>query len=272
MKLAIILCCFNRIEKTKNCILSLKKMLDKLQDVQPSFYVFDDGSTDGTVSMLEESLSHSDVLLQGRNNYWSKSMHKAMVRANQDNPDIYLCVNDDVEFYENALEIMIGDFNAKNGDAAVVGSTVYDGTITYGGLTSKQEIIPPKNDLRECYFANFNCFMVGKKLVDRIGFIDKHYGHSFGDYDYAMRINKAGYKVYVAHDIIGSCENDHGVPKYRLAKYSKKERLANLRSPKGLNMSSLLRFTYKTGDREELLNIIRYYVNVRRAISAGRDI
>ena len=272
MELAIILCCYNRIEKTKNCILSLQKILSKMADINHRFYVFDDGSTDGTVEMLQSILNLSDVLLQGTNNYWSKSMHKAMARAKQDSPDIYLCVNDDVDFCDNALEIMLEDFNAKNGDAAIVGSTIFDGTITYGGLTKRQVIINPKPELQECYFANFNCFMVGKKIVGKIGLIDKHYGHSFGDYDYAMRINKAGYKVYVAHDIIGICENDHGLPKYRLAKYSKKERLANLKSPKGLNMSSLLRFTYKTGDREELLNIIRYYVNVRRAISSGRDI
>lgn len=275
-KCAVIFCCYNRMNKTKNCILSLKEQLIALSDsydISSRFYVYDDGSIDGTADMLDSLLTDNDVIIRGDGNtFWCRSMYYAMKRARKDNPDIYLLVNDDVTFYEDALANMLKDFDSCQGQAAVVGSTEYEGILTYGGLDSSQKLIQPdETKLLTCFFANFNCFMVGKDVVNKYGIIDSHYGHSFGDYDYSHRLVKKGVFVYVCKAVVGQCENDHGRPKYTRSDVPKKDRIKDLKSPKGLDIHSLLRFTIKNQGVGEFFNIIRYYRNVRKAIRKGED-
>ena len=67
------------------------------------FYVWDDGSTDGTADALD-SLSQDIRVFRGPGNYfWSKSMHFAMKEAGKSDHDLFLMVNDDACFYKTII-------------------------------------------------------------------------------------------------------------------------------------------------------------------------
>ncbi len=247
--LAIIFACFNRIDKTKKCIESLQKQLGK-SPIQWKFYICDDNSTDGTFEMLHDKLPEAKIIRTKGNYYWSRSMYVAMKEAQKDNPDYYLMINDDMVFCEDAIKIMLSSYQMVNSyPCGVVGTTISaeNGDITYGGRTDDTaEIIIPSNPLSLCRVANWNCFLIDSETVNRIGIIDGKYAHAGGDYDYCYRMNKAGIPIYVAYDIVGSCEANNVSEIFLSTDYTRRERLRAYFSRKGMPLVSTVRYQYKS--------------------------
>ena len=214
IRLSIIMTCHNRKACTCGCIGQLIKAAD-FYPVDCSFFVCDDGSTDGTADVIRD-IPGVHIIKGTGDLFWARGMAAAMTEAEKHEADFYLMVNDDVVFYDHALKVMLDSFYAVGGGMhAVVGATVdaKTGERTYGGhwwngKALKKEIctpVLPQTPCGECNQANWNCFLIPKALYDAIGRIDTYYEHGWADYDYSNRIVAAGYKIYVASDYIGTC-------------------------------------------------------------------
>ncbi len=242
IRIAAIITCFNRIAFTKRCVEQLLNESKRLSHISLDFYIWDDGSTDGTAEAVS-SISDSIKVFRGPGNYyWSKSMFFAMKEALKSDYDFYLMVNDDVDFYQNALEIMLNSYHLAKRKCAIVGTTQFNNEFSYGGRDNKFSVIVPSDELKECYYANWNCFLIDRYVVDRVGLISPKYRHSGGDSDYSCRMRRAGIPQYVATQFVGICQNDHDDPPYYDPKLSVYERLRALFSPKGKPFGSYLRF------------------------------
>lgn len=248
MKLAVILTCFNRKEKTINCVKKLIPQLERGSE-EYRFYICDDQSTDGTFESLKELLPGHEVFQSTGNFYWSKGMYHAMKKAVEDKNDYYLMVNDDVDFFENALDIMFHSYKEAGKSCGIVGSTASreDGSITYGGRRNQDSVNPliPQEELQECFYTNWNCFLIDKHVMEIVGCIDAKYQHGFGDYDYSQRMNKKGISVYVANGVIGYCEKNSIKGTYRDTLLTRKQRFQKLFSPKGVPVYSYFRYHIK---------------------------
>ena len=131
MRACVMLTCFNRKEKTINCI----KSLVQGNKCRIDFIVVDDGSSDGTADALEEmgkelyekDSEHASIEVIGGSGglYYSGGMRRAMEAAQErfdsallaehsagsncsgasnDAPDYYVLINDDVEFDAGVLD------------------------------------------------------------------------------------------------------------------------------------------------------------------------
>lgn len=273
--LAIIFACYNRIEKTKQCIDSLIKQLEEVS-IQYRFYICDDNSTDGTVEMLQDKLPEAKIIKTKGNYYWSKSMYVAMEAAQQDNPDYYLMINDDVFFFENAIKVMLSSYYMANGyPCGVVGTTIsaQNGDLTYGGRNDDiAEIIIPSNPLSLCRVANWNCFLIDSGTVNRIGIIDGKYAHAGGDYDYCHRMNKAGIPIYVADDIVGSCEANNISKAFLSSDFPRRKRLKVFFSRKGMPFKSTIRYHYKCNGIKGLVEVMVAYLYGILMIMINKDL
>lgn len=96
-RIAIIMTCFNRKEKTLKCLGSL--LADSEHNLQ--VYMVDDGSTDGTGDAVKVSFPQVNVIRGDGNLFWNRGMHMAFSKAVEVGYDFYLWVNDDVEFDED---------------------------------------------------------------------------------------------------------------------------------------------------------------------------
>lgn len=248
MKLAVLLTCYNRKEKTLNCIKKLLPQLERL-NLEYKIYICDDKSTDGSYEALKELIPGHVVFQSTGNFYWSRGMCEVMLKAMEDSCDYYLMVNDDVDFFDDALEVMFSSYHKAGKNCGIVGSTVskMDGRLTYGGRKGQNdsEPISPKEPLQTCEYTNWNCFLIDKHVVEKVGCIDGKYQHGFGDYDYSLRMRKKNILIYVAKAIVGYCEKNSSKGTFYDDSLTRKQRIKCLFGPKGAPIYSYFRYHIK---------------------------
>lgn len=217
--IATVFTCHNRVKKTYKCLKSLSESIkDIADDYRVIVYVCDDGSTDGTVEMLRSFSSLDIRIASGTGNlFWAKGMRKAIDVAERDNPDYYLFINDDVEFYHDFIRILLNNYEKNR--CAIVGCTLDDKEqeCSYGGFTwdnkslyfrKNYRRVKPESADRSCKWANWNCILLPAGLYNRVGKIDDYYEHGFADYDYSNRIIKSGERMIVADKYVGICNRN----------------------------------------------------------------
>lgn len=232
--------CFNRREKTKKCLVSLIK---KNPTVDFHFIVCDDGSTDGTSEMLKDFSNITTVNGTG-SLFYTGGMIQAIKEAQSGKYDseYILLMNDDVEFFDNAIEKLIKQHKGlvEPSKSIIVGSTSdYDGKMTYGGV-----VYPYKFRMRykkygpgsgvECDTFHANCVLIPREVFRDAGNMDGHYNHSLGDFDYGLKISRAGNKILVSDDYVGYCIIDARKGGWEDTSLPIKERIRKKESFKGV--------------------------------------
>jgi GT2 family glycosyltransferase len=237
MNILVILTCYNRREKTINCIKSLK--MGNLEH-NLSFIVVDDNSTDGTVEALEEIKEEYAVhLIKGSGNmYYSGGMRLGMDYA-LDNLkyDYLLMVNDDVRFFEGCIDKIIAQSREQNNSVIAGAMCDTSGQMTYSAVKYTKGIKYRKLKIDEWNIEadtfNANCVLIPYDAFVHTGSIDTHYIHSLGDFDYGLSLKRAGYHIYVSREYAGICESNSNKGTWTDTSLSRKERMIKKESVKG---------------------------------------
>ena len=249
-KIAILLTCHNRKEKTISCLRSFYKALE-FSNFQIEFDIFlvDDGSTDGTSDEILKNFPEINIISGSGDLFWSGGMRLAWKTALMQNRDYdsFILLNDDVILTDDFLSSLIftHEFCLKqyNKSGIYVCSTrdnvdskiSYGGTcITHRGIKIKSSLVEPSDIPVLCTMANANILMVTKSVVDAIGILDDRYIHQFGDYDYTLVASRNGIPVLVCPGFGGYCSDDHG-NSWLQSDSSLKKRINFLYSPLGLS-------------------------------------
>lgn len=256
-QIAVLLTCHNRKDKTLACLGSLfeaKIPLGYKLDV----FLTDDGSTDGTQNAVKERYPQVTVLKGSGNLFWAGGMRMAWKAAIQAKSyDAYLLINDDVvlhvDFLTNLIETEKYSLQ-KNGTKGIYsGVTIDEKTkkVTYGGhriktnhLIMRSQMLSPEETPQECEITNANVLWISKQVVDKIGIFDNKFTHGIADYDYSLQAHNKNIPVYLAPNVCGICVNDHG-KNWRPANRPLKDRIAYLKSPKGLAYDEYLYYIRK---------------------------
>ena len=274
IKMAIMFSCFNRENQTRKCLDTIYSQKNNLEDIKIDIYAYDDGSTDATVEMIREF--YPDVkLTRGRGNaYWSRSMYNLMKKVRALSYDLYLMINDDVLFLDNALQIMLETYNLANAHVGIVGAcrSAVSGKQTYGGRSRKGDLIAPDKQLQKCFWANWNCFLVDKYIVDHVGIIDGKFQHAFGDFEYSNRMNQYGFSILSSIDYVGECEINSKEGTCADKNVPRTLRLKKLLSPKGIPPYSYFRYNYKIDGIRGLLISVYGYCSLIYNILVGKDL
>lgn len=255
--IAILLTCFNRREKTLQCLQSLYQQ-SCIPTIKLTSYLVDDASTDGTAEAVRESFP--DVhLIQGTGNlFWNGGMRVAFEAAQVEDPDYYLWLNDDTVLYPHALQALLEVAaqlsKQKQGRAIVVGSTMDPETHqpSYGGVMQTYWWHPVKfhhvhsdpNQPRRCDTLHGNCVLVPRAVASLVGNFNSAYTHNLGDYDYGLRARRKGCSIWMAPGYIGTCSaNPHSsrMVKSELAQANWNQ----IDRPKGLAMEDVTLHSFR---------------------------
>lgn len=245
LRIAVLITCFNRINKTLACLDSLYKNTLPNNYLLEVFLV-DDGSSDGTSNAVKEKYKDVKIIIGNGSLYWAGGMRLAWNIASKNNFDYYLWLNNDVLLFKKSLEILLASAYKTKNNAIICSAMTSESLdkITYGGtMIGSKNTIAPDGKLNECQIINGNCVIVPKNVFEKIGNLDKKFQHAIGDHDYGLRAIKAGLKCYVAPEIIGICNANPLPPKWCLKQYSFLERLKFLYSPLG-NADPFIYFFY----------------------------
>lgn len=253
MTIAVLLTTFNRKQKTLSCLQSLEKQ--KLpEDTTLKIFLTDDGSTDGTADTVKSEYPNVNIYHGSGSLFWAGGMRNTWKQALLSKAEYYLLLNDDTLLKDTAISSLLkcSNFVQSKGSkpAICVGSTADDetGKISYGGrkLHDKNSwgegsFVYSETEFVDCDVANANILLVPAVVVDELGILSENFTHGLADYDYTIKAKKAGYNLVVAPGFLGTCIDDHG-NNWKSANTTLKERIAYLKSPKGLAYQEYLGF------------------------------
>lgn len=217
-RIAVLLTCFNRRQKTLACIDAVLAQT-ALDAVTLDFYITDDSSDDGTAAALIGKNARIRLLQGNGSLFWNGGMRLAWAEAMKGNYDFYLWLNDDTFLYPDTLQRMVATYRAaaQGGATAgiVVGST-HDGTgISYGGERQRSRLRPltlariaPQDVAQQCDTFNGNCVLISRAAADVLGNLDPGFIHAMGDTDYGLRARHAGIPMWVMPGFAGDCVDD----------------------------------------------------------------
>lgn len=256
MKIAVLLTCFNRKEKTLSCLAGLYESQRVYYErnsspIELEVFLTDDGCTDGTAQAVKASFAGKSIhILQGTGNmFWAGGMRFAWKEALKHHKewDYYLLLNNDTTInaycFNELMHTEAYSLDHYKQLAVVSGITCSadDPTkITYGG-----DIIPNKFNGRQIRLGrssepqmvdltNANILLVPKEVVDKIGIFYEGYKHGRADNDYSMLARRKGIPVLITPGACGTCENDHGSKadfRDKVINMSQKERTAYFNHP-----------------------------------------
>lgn len=250
MKIAVLLTTYNRREKTVACLQSLQAQTLP-QGVALEVFLTDDASIDGTPQAVKSVWPDAHVFHGNGSLYWAGGMRHTWREAVKQKPDFYLLLNDDTVLAENAIAVLLNcsTICGDQSPAICIGATCDSdsGELSYGGWTLqgkrrwKSRRVHSATTVVDCDFGNANILLVPHEAVATIGILAAHFTHSLADYDYTLKAKKAGFRVLVAPGFLGHCTDDHG-RNWKSSATTLKERIAYLKSPKGLAYGEYLRF------------------------------
>ncbi len=246
-RIAVVMTCHNRREKTLACVesLSAHKSGTKLD-----FIIADSGSTDGTPQALEGMPQDIRILHCSEDCFWNAGMREGLnyVLEHEADYDHCLLVNDDVVFFPEALSLLL----EKAGENRVVVGSTCDaaGRMSYGavGLRSRHfaRFAPlPPGCGRKIDTFNGNCVLLPLGVLKAFGPPDPVYVHSMADYDYGLTLSRGGVELVQASGFVGNCEDNPVEGSWRDKSLGFWERLRKKESPKGLPAGDWYHFIRK---------------------------
>lgn len=229
MKIAAILTCFNRKDKTDKCLNSLFRIIPDCDA-----YVTDDNSTDGTTEMICKKYPQTTIIKGTGRLFWSRGMYTAWKEALKEKYDYYLWLNDDVELYPFFWEELMLCNQLGTHKCIVTGLIeTFDKTeILYGGTDAYKRLLGESEQPQEVTNMNGNVVLVPQSVVDEIGIIDPVFHHDLGDIDYGLTAIKHNIKVLTTRRAVAAGDKNHFC---RVRKWGTtlRQRLKKLHSPLG---------------------------------------
>jgi GT2 family glycosyltransferase len=220
-KIAVLITCFNRNKKTLECLEQLHAQKHDL-DFNLTIYLVNDGCTDGTEKAVEINFPEVNIIKGDGSLFWNGGMRLAWNEALKGDFDYYLWVNDDSMIYSDAISKILEASqqlvaNAEN-PGAIIGTMVdpISKLPTYGGRLCNSkfnplsfgEVIHPRDSSVKCNFINGNFTLIPAVSVKKIGILSNAFTHGMGDFDYGLRLKKAGLTCWVAPGAYGECEQN----------------------------------------------------------------
>jgi len=256
----------NRKDKTLRCLQCLHQQKGIGEDYRVEVFLTDDGCTDGTPETVLEAFPDVHVIRGDGNLYWNRGMLYAWKEAAKSDFDYFLWLNDDTYLFPNALQMLLETSDKVGHTAVVVGDTCSTGsscTITYGGRDKNGTLVIPCGQPQECYMINGNIVLIPQEVFLRVGFNDSHYKHSLGDYDYSHAIHRHGFRMMVAPEILGQCDEHPSKDVWKDASYPLRARWHDFFSPTGANPYEFFYYRRKNyGLLRACLTFISNFVHV----------
>jgi GT2 family glycosyltransferase len=243
MRIAVLLTCFNRREKTLQCLRGLAAQ-DLPQGTETETILVDDGSKDGTSQAVLAEFPTTRVLTGDGSLYWCGGMRKAWREAAATDPDFYLLLNDDTLLLPGALRTLV-EIVGLPASRIIAVAAIRDpetGKATYGGIRRKSGLVAASGQPEICDTFNANAVLVPRAVYQDLGIFHEAYTHGMGDFDYGYAATRTGIRVVQSAGFLGECERNALTGSWRDRSLSRTKRWKQLHSPKGLPFREWMEF------------------------------
>jgi GT2 family glycosyltransferase len=216
-KLTIIIPTYNRKNYLSRLLAQLKNQV--LSEVEMSITAVVDGSTDGTLEMLESEFPQVNILQGSGQWWWTKSINEGCKFALKNGSHAVLLMNDDTEIDENYLETLLN--HAEQQPGAIIGSLNITRTqpykIYFSGIkhitwwkaksTRYHNLFAPYDSQLTLTGLHPSILLMGRGMLipasvfEKIGFFDeKSFPQYKADLDFTLRANENSIKTFISWD------------------------------------------------------------------------
>jgi GT2 family glycosyltransferase len=218
LNVSVIIPTFNRKAHLNNLLNQLLQQTDLLAAEKVDVIVAMDGSTDGTLEMLDSEFPKVHVV-KGDGNWWyTESINQGFRFAETLNPDMVLTLNDDVELDSNYLKSVFSA-SAQMKHKAIIGSLSVTSTEPHKVFFAGVKHISWVTGSRTRYFDFYERVdlaqmtgLHGSKVLPGRGMLIpfatakslKYFDSKFVQYgsddDFCLRAQRTGCEVYISWD------------------------------------------------------------------------
>ncbi len=251
-RLTVVVATHNRRDTTIRC---LESLIAAAGSVQLTVVHVDDASTDGTAEAVAELLP-GVVQIHGNGDlYWAGGMRLGLARAEEDDPDYVLWLNDDVVLDPGAIDVLLDLAPSAEDETIAVGALRDPDSdeLTYAPVRHVHtwrgrgfEAIPPGSTDRPDAM-NGNLVLVPRRVRQLVGSLDPTYRHGIADYDYGLRATRMGIRIRSTGTTVGTCARNDDTGTWRDASLSRRRRLQLLNGPTGRPFREWAHFQRRNG-------------------------
>lgn len=263
MRIAALITCFNRKDKTLECLRGLAAQ-ELPEGTVVETVLVDDGSKDGTAEAVLAEFPATRVLTGDGSLYWCGGMRKAWAEAAKSDPDFYLLLNDDTLLLPDALRALL-DLVGTPDKRIIAVAAIRDpktGQATYGGIRKKSGLVPASGEPETCDTFNANAVLVPRAVFHELGIFHETYTHGMGDFDYGYAATRRGIRVIQSADFLGECERNALAGSWRDRSLPRAARWKQLRGPKGLPFEEWMTFNRRNAGWTWPIRTVSPYVKV----------
>lgn len=220
-KVYIIILNWNNYNDTKRCLESTQKVT--YQNL--SVIVVDNASTDRSGNLLQAEFSNLPFIFNNKNLGFARGCNVGIREAIKDKSCAYvLLLNNDATVTPNFLEKAV-EFAEMDGQIGLVGGKILQSPeskkIWYAGgriniwfakvVTYHNQIDYGQYDKpKETGFVTGGLMLIKREVLDKVGLLPEEYFFGFEEYDYSVRVKKAGYKLYYVPEFLIYHKGDGG--------------------------------------------------------------
>ena len=285
-RIAVILTCFNRVQKTLFC---LSQVFDQARKhaLDVTVFLVDDGSTDGTGAAVESDFPAVNVIYGDGSLFWNRGMHKAFGAALEDSREFeyYLWLNDDTFLYENCIAELLAahtELSARGKEKSIIIPSTRDpktDAFSYGGYRKNPSInkismslVGETAQLEPCDTFCGNCVLIPAQVAAMVGNINYAYQHRWGDTDYGLRALEQGIQTWIAPGYLADCESNPLADRWRDSSLGFSERIKEVNSLKGLGKNDWFQYTRRHAGWLWPLIWISPYLRIALSAVTGKPI
>ncbi|MCZ4297918.1 glycosyltransferase [Henriciella marina] len=216
MKVFTLACSHNRKSQTLHALEDLHRQ-KVAANVELRHVLVDDASGDGTAEDVRANFPEVEVLRGSGSMYWAGGMRFGWEELLSERQLDYLFVyNDDARFNHDALQHLLDNAPEPNVPVAIVGSftDLAGKKTTYGGRRRSSawhplkfsHLVVPDGTVQKADTLNMNGALISRGALAKVGFLSEYFIHSNADFEYGLKLRRAGGRVLVAPRHIGECD------------------------------------------------------------------
>jgi len=214
--------CHNRLEVTLLVLADLHAQ--KLPaGVTMGHTIVDDGSSDGTSQAVRDAFPDVEIIEGDGSLYWAGGMRYGWSsKVSKKKFDYLFVYNNDIRLDLDAVKRLLDAgqrfINDKGVQShAIVGAFLNkENNLSYGGVVRSSRWHPLRFKLKEPpqagYFlvdtANMNACLISEAAIRKVGFLSDYFIHGAADFEYGLKLKRAGGEVVLSSGPIGKCERN----------------------------------------------------------------